>query len=56
MNRVIKRNSRFILITSSLFGDQQVVYEIIGLNAGKHSGSIINLGRGKVAVDSLIVQ
>ena len=35
---------------------QQVVYKISGLNAGKHSISIINRGNGKVAVDALIVQ
>ncbi len=35
---------------------QQVVYEITGLNSGKHSISIINRGSGKVVVDALIVQ
>lgn len=33
---------------------QQVVYELNGLSAGKHSISIINRGGGKVAVDALI--
>jgi alpha-L-fucosidase len=35
---------------------QQVVYEISGLNGGKHSISIINRGSGRVAVDALIVR
>ena len=35
---------------------QQVVYKISGLNAGKHSISIINRGSGKVAVDALIAR
>jgi len=35
---------------------QQVVYQLSELNAGKHSISIINLGRGKVAVDALIIR
>jgi alpha-L-fucosidase len=35
---------------------QQVVYELGGLNVGKHSISIINRGNGKVAVDALIVR
>jgi alpha-L-fucosidase len=35
---------------------QQVMYEVRGLNAGKHSISIINRGNGKVAVDALIVR
>jgi len=35
---------------------QQVVYELRGLNPGKHSISIINHGDGKVAVDALIVR
>jgi alpha-L-fucosidase len=35
---------------------QQVVYEVNGLNAGKHSINIINRGSGRVAVDALIVR
>ena len=35
---------------------QQLAYQLSGLNAGKHSISIINRGRGKVAVDALIVR
>ncbi len=35
---------------------QQVVCEIKGLRAGKHTTSIINRGSGKVAVDALIVR
>jgi len=35
---------------------QQIVYEEKGLNAGKHSISIINRGNGKVAIDALIVR
>lgn len=35
---------------------QQIVYQLRGLNPGKHSISIINRGSGKVAVDALIVQ
>jgi Alpha-L-fucosidase len=35
---------------------QQVVSEIKGLNAGKHSISIINRGGGKVAIDALLIQ
>lgn len=33
-----------------------VLYEITGLNSGKHSIAIINRGGGKVTVDALIVQ
>lgn len=35
---------------------QQVVYEVSGLSAGKHSVSITNRGGGPVAVDALIVR
>lgn len=35
---------------------QQVVYEISGLNTGKHTVSITNRGGGPVAVDALIVR
>jgi hypothetical protein len=35
---------------------QQLVYELSGLNVGKHSISIINRGNGRVAVDALIIR
>lgn len=35
---------------------KQVVYKLDGLSSGKHSISIINRGKGKVAVDALIVK
>ena len=44
------------LSTSGARQAQQVVYDVSGLNAGKHSISIINRGNGKVAVDALIVR
>jgi len=34
---------------------QQEVYKMSGLNAGKHSISIINRGGGKVSIDALVV-
>jgi hypothetical protein len=43
------------LSTSGSRQAQQVVYKVSGLNAGKHSISIINRGNGKVAIDALIV-
>jgi alpha-L-fucosidase len=43
------------LSTSGSRQAQQVVYKVRGLNAGKHSISIINRGSGKVAIDALIV-
>lgn len=42
------------LSTSGARLAQQVVYKIRGLNAGKHSISIINRSGGKVVVDALI--
>jgi hypothetical protein len=35
---------------------QQVVFEVTGLTAGKHSINIVNRGPGPVAVDALIVR
>jgi len=35
---------------------QQVVFEISGLNSGKHTVSLVNSGSGLVAVDALIVK
>jgi alpha-L-fucosidase len=44
------------LSTSSVRKAQQVVYEVSGLNTGKHSINIINRGNGKVAIDALIAR
>jgi alpha-L-fucosidase len=44
------------LSTSGARQAQKVVYQVSGLNAGKHSISIINRGGGKVAMDALVVQ
>jgi hypothetical protein len=35
---------------------QQVVYEVNRLSNGKHSINIINRGKGKVAIDALIIK
>jgi hypothetical protein len=35
---------------------QQVVCEVTGLTAGRHSITIINRGSGPVAVDALIIR
>jgi len=35
---------------------QRAVYEVSGLNSGKHTIAIINRGPGPVAVDALVVR
>jgi alpha-L-fucosidase len=44
------------LSTTGMRQAQQMVWEVTGLTPGKHAISIINRGRGPVAVDAIIVQ
>ena len=51
-----KQEQQWIYLQMDTRKAQQVVYEVNGLNAGKHSISIINRGWWKVAMDALIVR
>lgn len=44
------------LSTSGARQARQIVYEMSGLDAGKHTVSLTNRGNGKVAVDALLVR